>query len=181
MRVLVIPEDFRKDQYVLKPILTAMFNAAGRPRAIIEVCMDPLLQGVSRALDWAEIESILDRYPMVDLFLLVVDRDGQAGRRQQLNSIENNAGRKLAAGRLLLAENCWQELEVWVLAGHDLPAAWNWADIRQEPNSKELFFLPFARERGLLDEPGQGRKTLANAAASRYNRVRQLCTGRGRT
>lgn len=26
MRVLIIPEDFRKDQFMLKPIIEAMFN-----------------------------------------------------------------------------------------------------------------------------------------------------------
>ena len=36
MNVLIIPEDFRKDQYVLKPIVTAMLKAAGTPRARIE-------------------------------------------------------------------------------------------------------------------------------------------------
>ena len=95
-------------------MIQAMFAAAGKPRAIIEICSDPRLRGVQRALDWAEIEAILDQYPMVELFLLIVDRDGQAGRRQQLDSIENNAGQRLRAGRLLLAENCWQELEVGV-------------------------------------------------------------------
>ncbi len=30
MNVLVIPEDFRKDQYMLKPIITAMMEALER-------------------------------------------------------------------------------------------------------------------------------------------------------
>ena len=33
----------------------------------------------------------------------------------------------------------------------------------------------FAQQRGVVDEPGQGRKTLAREAAGNYNRIRSLC------
>jgi len=56
MRVLIISEDFRKDQYMLKPIIEAMFKALGRPRAKILVCKEPLLRGVSQALDFENIK-----------------------------------------------------------------------------------------------------------------------------
>ncbi|MCP4692274.1 MAG: hypothetical protein GY859_29790 [Desulfobacterales bacterium] len=42
MNVLVIPEDFRKDQYMLKPIIDAMMSRAGGV-AKVRVCQDPLL------------------------------------------------------------------------------------------------------------------------------------------
>ena len=32
MNVLVIPEDFRKDQYIIKPIFTRLFDALARLR-----------------------------------------------------------------------------------------------------------------------------------------------------
>ena len=112
----------------------------------------------------------------VDLFLLCVDRDGNANRRQVLDSIERKADEVLAGrGKRLIAENAWQEIEVWVLAGHDLPRDWTWTKVRAEPHPKELYFEPFARSRGLQDEPGGGRKTLAIEAARRYDRIRQLC------
>ncbi len=40
---------------------------------------------------------------------------------------------------------------------------------------KETFFLPYVRQRRLLEEPGEGRKQLGIEAARRYGRVRQLC------
>ena len=58
--------------------------------------------------------------------------------------------------RKFLAENAWQEVEVWVLAGHDLPSDWVWNAVREEPNPKEIYFEPFAKLRNVLDEPGQG-------------------------
>ena len=32
MRVLVIPEDFRNDQYILKPLFSRLFRSIGKPR-----------------------------------------------------------------------------------------------------------------------------------------------------
>ncbi len=176
MNVLVIPEDFRKDQYILKPIVEAMLAAVGKPNARVRVCMDPLLGGVAQALNWREVEKVVDRYGgMVQLFLLIVDRDGVESRRDTLDHLEAQAREKLAAGAALLAENGWQELEVWALAGHQLPAEWRWQEVRSEVHSKERYFEPFAMERGLADEPGGGRKTLGREAARNYPRIRQKC------
>lgn len=92
---------------------------------------------------------------MVRVFLLIVDRDGQPGRRQQLERLEGQAGAVLLeTNRVFLAENAWQEVEVWVLAGlEDLPKAWSWADIRADAD----------------------REVLAREAAGNYDRIRQLC------
>ncbi|NET62296.1 MAG: hypothetical protein F6K47_41180 [Symploca sp. SIO2E6] len=68
-----------------------------------------------------------------------------------------------------------QEIEVWVLAGHQLPSDWHWQAIRQEINPKETYFIPLAQQQNLLDSPGEGRKILALSAAQQYDRIRQLC------
>jgi hypothetical protein len=49
MNVLLIPEDFRKDQFILQPIIEAMFTKLGKP-AIVEVLKDPLIRGIDQAL-----------------------------------------------------------------------------------------------------------------------------------
>ncbi len=54
MNILVIPEDFRKDQYMLKPIIIAMMEALGKPKTKVRVCQDPLLRGVS---EWQVIRN----------------------------------------------------------------------------------------------------------------------------
>jgi hypothetical protein len=175
LNVLVIPEDFRKDQYILKPIVAAMLRNVPRgASAKVVVCQDPLLGGVDQATNWERLAEVIDMYPMVDLFLLLVDRDGDANRRISLDGLERRASTYLGDGRRFLAEHAWQELEVWALAGHELP--WEWREVRSEPHPKEVYFLPYAASRGLLDEPGEGRKTLAVEAASRYRRVRSRCS-----
>jgi len=175
VNVLIIPEDFRKDQYILKPIIQRMFAEIGKPQANVKMCLEPVLGGIHQATDWGRIADILDMYPTVDIFLLIVDRDGIATRRRALNGIERNAREILDNDRVLLAENAWQEIEVWALAGQQLPRDWNWRKIRAEIHPKERYFEPLAKRRRLTKEPGEGRLTMGREAAARYARVRSRC------
>ena len=50
MNVVVIPEDFRNDQYILKPLFTRLFRSVGVSTVDVWVCQDPLLGGVGEAL-----------------------------------------------------------------------------------------------------------------------------------
>jgi hypothetical protein len=175
LNVLVIPEDFRKDQYVLAPLTRKICAEAGTPRARVEVCTDPLLGGIAEALNWDRIVEVIDMYPMVQVFLLLVDRDGVEGRRVALRRIEALAADKLGSGRVLLGENAWQEIEVWALAGQELPKKWKWQEIRAEKHPKETYFEPWAKKRQLTKEPGEGRTTMGREAATNYDRVRSRC------
>jgi hypothetical protein len=174
-RVLVIPEDFRKDQYMLKPLIEALFSALEKPNVRVEVCTRPLLTGITQAMNKEWLAEIIEEYQgMVDLFLLCVDRDCHQGRKRALDEREEWA--QESYGCTLIAGNAWQELEVWVLAGHDnLPQEWEWRAIRDDCDPKEMYFIPFAEQQQVLESPGEGRKILAEAAARRYNRIKQLC------
>ena len=172
MNILIIPEDFRNDQYLLKPLFTRLFARIGRRRARVEVCRDPLLGGVGEALKSKRIQEIVDQHRgMMDIFILCVDRDGNQGRRARLNRIEAEFGNE----HTFLAENAWEEIETWVLAGLNLPKAWRWADVRAEVHVKERYFDVLARERGVADGPGGGRKTLGEEAARNIPAVRRKC------
>lgn len=175
MNVLVIPEDFRKDQFILQPILSAMFTRLGRP-SIVEILKDPLVGGVNRAMNRELLEEIvkMNRWK-VDLFLLCVDRDGDPNRRTALDRLEAHFRGFLGGSKFLMAENAWQELEVWVLAGHELPSGWRWNEIREERDPKEKYFDRLVEQRGLRNDPGAGRKTLGLEAARKYNRLRSRC------
>ena len=176
MNVLVIPEDFRKDQFILKPIIRALMAEVGYAKAKVEVCKDPLIGGISEALKWEVLEPILARYRWnVNLFLLCVDRDCEKTRSSRLRSLELKARALLGPKRFMLADHAWQELEVWILAGQKLPPDWRWAAIRSERDPKERYYLPFAKLRGCLDHPAEGRGTLAIESARNYKRIRKLC------
>lgn len=173
--VLVIPEDFRQDEHLLKPIVERLVDEC-RKQARVRVCRDPLLGGIDQALKWPRIREIVDRYQgMVDCFLLIVDRDGDANRRRCLDQLEQHARDHLGSDRLFLAENAWQEIEVWVLAAmSDLPNDWTWAEVRREPNAKEVYFEPYAELRGVVTHPFGGRQVLGQEAARSYPRIRRL-------
>ena len=118
MRVLAIPEDFRKDQYILQPILSALLEAAGKPKARVRVCTDPLLGGISQALRWERIVEILDRYRgMVDLFVLCVDRDGN---QIVLHGVTLGAAAKVSHS-LLLEVGCLRQWADWPEPGNFHP------------------------------------------------------------
>ncbi len=170
MNVLIIPEDFRNDQYILKPLFDRLVRA--RPSVHITICRDPLLGGIGEALKSENMEYILERYRgRVDVFVLCVDRDGNLGRKQRLDQLETEFGGRVP----FLAENAWEEIETCVLAGLDLPRHWRWADIRTEVQVKETYFEPLAALRGLSDELGGGRKALGEEASRSIGAIRQKC------
>ncbi len=172
MRVLIIPEDFRNDQYILKPIFLRLFQSIGRPRVRVDVCRDPLLGGVGEALKSERIAEVVRMHGgMTDIFILCIDRDGKEGRRQSLNQLQ----KKFDNGQTFLAENAWEEIETWLLAGLDLPANWNWRTVRAEVQVKETYFEPLAVQRGLSDALGGGRKHLGEEASRRIDAIRQKC------
>ena len=108
---------------------------------------------------------------MIDIFVLCIDRDGDVNRRQSLNRIEA----EFQSRCVFLAENAWEEIETWALAGLNLPSDWSWADVRTEVQVKETYFEPLAAERGLSDSPGRGRKVLGEEASRRIGAIRQKC------
>lgn len=172
MNVLVVPEHPRNDQYILKPLFSRLFSEAGFAAPQVEVCQDPVLGGVNEALKPERIEKIINRYKgMVKIFILCVDRDGDPSRRARLDSIEKRFG----AGRVFLAENAWEEIETWALAGLVLPKNWKWADVRAEIDVKGRYFDELARKRGVADEPGGGRRTLGREAARSIRDIRRKC------
>ncbi len=172
MNILIIPEDFRKDQYILKPLFQRLVRDLGRPTTQVRVCQDPLLGGIDEALNMARLTEILEQYRgMVQLFILCVDRDGIWGRRQRLDQIEGEFNN----GQTFLAENAWEELETWLLAGLRLPSNWRWSDIRAEVEVKERYFDILAQQQGVADAPGGGRKPLGEKASRRISSIRQKC------
>ena len=170
MNVVVIPEDFRNDQYILKPLFTRLFRNIGVPSVSVWVCNDPLLGGIGEALKLDRLSEIVERRQgWADIFILCVDRDGITGRRQRLNDVETQFG------PAFLAENAWEEIETWVLAGLTSPSEWRWADVRAEIQVKERYFEPLATRRGLSDTLGGGRDVLGREAARRIGAIRQKC------
>ncbi|MCY3753478.1 MAG: hypothetical protein OXG99_05235 [Alphaproteobacteria bacterium] len=172
MRVLIVPEDFRKDQYLLEPLFKRLLRSIGRRKMRVRVCQNPLLGGVNEALKSDRLREIVNKYDgMIDIFILCVDRDGEPSRKQRLEQIEAEFGEN----RVFLAENAWEEIETWTLAGLDLPRDWRWAEVRAEKQVKERYFEPLVEQRRLSARPGRGREALGEEASRRIAAIRGKC------
>lgn len=173
--VLVIPEDFTKDEHILKPLVEHILEDCGR-KAQVQVCRDPNFQGVQAALNLDRLREVIARYPMVQLFILFVDRDGKPGRKQRTDEIERTFSVELEPeARRFLAEVAWQEVEVFILAGLTLPSYWKWNEIRSDANVKDTFFKKLVLLSGMSKHPHEGRKKLMAESISNWRRIKSRC------
>ncbi|HLL04655.1 MAG TPA: hypothetical protein VK539_28985 [Myxococcaceae bacterium] len=167
MKVLVIPEDPTLDQYILKPIVERLFTDWGKsPR--IQILSKPRLRGVSQALDASILADIVATYPMVDLFLVMVDRDGDLRRPERVKMLES-------AFPQLLSCLAIEEVEVWMLALHRETLAASWHDIRAEHHPKERFAQPFLVEHAPKLDPGQGRAWAMRELGGKWKGILAVC------
>lgn len=174
--VLVIPEDPTNDHYMLRPIVGALMRSAGKPRAKVQILTDPAAQGVEHMLSQEFLGLVAKRYPMVDLFIICVDRDGKPGREESLAHFTGVMQEQAREGARVLSSAAHQEIEVWCLAAMlDLPRDWGWSDVRTHEHPKETYYEPYARQRGLLDGPGDGREIIGREAAQRYRSIASRC------
>ena len=169
MKVLIIPEDPTLDQYILKPIVGRIFADLDKsPR--IEVLSNPRLRGVSQALDSAILTNIVRTFRMIDLFLVLVDRDGSPHRSglAHQREIEHQ-------GRLIVCLAI-EEIEVWMLAIHRESLGLPWSEVRAEIHPKERFAHPFLAENAPKLDPGAGRAWAMRELGARWKGILQCCS-----
>lgn len=153
MKVLIVPEDPTLDQHVLRPIVEHIFADLGRP-ARIEVLRDPHLRSVAQALDRTILGDIIADNPMIDLFLLMVDRDCNRGT---IPSESRAKTRESEHPDRLIACLAVEEVETWLLALLRDEIATPWREVRAECHPKERFWAPLAEQRGWHRERDGGR------------------------
>lgn len=150
MKVMVIPEDPTHDQYILKPIVEQLFAGLGKlPR--VQVLSNPRLHGVSQALSAPILADIIAMYPMVDLFLVLVDRDAEPKRPSQADERAQEHPDRLFVCLAI------EEVEVWMLALHRDSLDTQWTEVRADRDPNERFAQPFLAARAPKLSPGGGR------------------------
>jgi hypothetical protein len=168
VRVLVIPEDQENDQYIARPVLEALFGDLGLS-ARIDVLPEPRLRGADDALDKDLLNSIIDENPMIDLFVLLIDRDCNRAKNE-----ERARERQKEHEGKLLACVARQELEVWLLALylHELDVTFG--ALREHCDPKEQWAEPLLRSLD-SDGPGRGRKRAMRALKGQWRSLRDRC------
>jgi hypothetical protein len=107
--------------------------------------------------------------PMIDLFLVLVDRDGVATREQVAEAREAEH-----AGRLLVCLAI-EEIEVWMLALHRPALGQRWPDVRAERDPKERYAEPFLEQRAPKGSKGRGRAWAMRELGQGYRGVLDVC------
>jgi hypothetical protein len=169
VKVLVIPEDPTLDQHILKPIAEALFRDLGR-KARVDVLQDPHLSGVDEALSSEVLKAIVAENPMVDVFLVLVDRDCN-----RMKNEERAAHREAEHPGRLVACLAVEEVEVWMLALHRDELGGRWPEVRSDCDPKERYADPFLREKGWLTEVGRGRKRAMRELPTRWASLLSVC------
>lgn len=181
MNVLVIPENPKYDRHVLQPIMERMITSWLDFHAKISVENQIPLGGVSQATRPERLQDVVDRYEMVDLFILCIDQDDRSDDAvaDQIEGIENDMqdhlderGRSDDAFFAVVAK---REIEAWVLVGCEESGEWTYTELRREPHVKEHYFEPYAERRGVDEGDFGGRGPLGEEAARNYRTVRQYC------
>lgn len=171
MKVMIIPEDPTLDSHVLKPIVRRIFKDLNR-KATVEVLQDPHLGGVSQALDKEIVQGILRRERMIDLFLLIVDRDCETTRKTTMEARLAEATREK---RPMIGCLAIEEVETWILALHRKELADSWKKVRAECHRKERYFDKLVKEKKWGESLGRGRVAAMRALPGNWKGLRERC------
>jgi len=169
-RVVVVSEDPTNNGYILGPLVGALMSACGKPKARISILANPRTQGYEHAKALLRSE-LITRYKFVDLLLFLPDADGK-DRAAELAALEAQASQ---VGTKLLCCAAREELETWLLAGHNDKLDLPWPDVRANTSVKEAVFEPFLEQYGDPRQPGAGRENLMRAAVVNYAGIKAKC------
>lgn len=106
---------------------------------------------------------------MVDLFLVLVDRDAEPKRPSQASERAQEHRDRLFVCLAI------EEVEVWMLALHRDSLGTAWTEIRAERDPKERFAQPFLAARAPKLSPGGGRVWAMRELGAKWRGMLQVC------
>ncbi|MBV6498008.1 MAG: hypothetical protein CJBNEKGG_00222 [Prosthecobacter sp.] len=163
-KVLVIPEDPTNNGYILKPLMEAILEDAGKPNAKITVLTNPRLEGYDHALK-AIKEDLPDSYGFWDLWVFMPDAD--RAKPDAMSALETELAAKSVK---LLCCPAQPEVEIYACAPYRGEIKGGWEAARQDVHFKEDVFEPLLLAHGDNRRAGAGRdlmiaETLRNRKA----------------
>lgn len=168
MKILIIPENQTYDRHIVKPVLERILDDLGS-RATISVLDDRRIDGWTQATSEELLADVMSVFPMVNLFVLVIDRDCDGPSRDGiLQARETKFGKKLVAIAAI------EELETWMLAIQQrLPKPWG--TVRLSCSPKEEFALPFLENAGWSSGVGGGYKRAIREITGSWRSLKSRC------
>jgi hypothetical protein len=165
-KVAVVCEDHTLDQFIVRPVIGALLQAIGKPRANVHVVTNPQLRGIGDLR--VQACELLRRYaPISNAVVYVIDtdcEDGTRGRRDRQADLRHILGGCDADQDKAFTVAAIQEVEVWALWGMraQLPP---WAQVRAHCDPKEAYFEQFVTEADRR-RPDRGRTRLVEKTLS---------------
>lgn len=168
MKVLLIPEDQTQDGFIALPIVEALLADLEIP-ARVSVLPEPRLRGAGDSLKAETVAQIIADNPMIDVFVLLADRDcDRQSHEAKASAREKEHPDKLIACLAL------QELEVWLLALYKDQLGAPWGEVRDHCDPKERWAEPLLAQLG-TSGPGGGRKKAMRALSGKLRTLLSLC------
>lgn len=168
-KVLVIPEDPTHNGYLLRPLLEAILEDAGKPQARIMVLPNPRLTGYDHAMS-AIREELPQKYGFWDLWIFMPDAD-RASPEAMANLETDVAGK----GIPLLCCPAQPELEIYACAAYRSEIRGGWQAAREDPRMKEDVFRPLLQKHGDSRRVGEGRDLMMEASLKNLPLLLSLC------
>lgn len=161
-RIFVVCEDHTLDEHVAVPVVEAMADAAGRPRAKVKIVHTPYPRGIGGVLK--SFNGLCERYAVLgDLVVFALDADGLDGfdgrtdRRAVLEARRRALPDEVAAKVVVVLAR--QELEVWAMWGARARIPAGWSSVRDERDPKDVYW-PRLIAPADATVPGKGRRRL---------------------
>lgn len=168
LNVLVISEDSKNDQHILRPLVSRLLRECHKPHANVSVWANLAVRGFERVRD--ELPAIINDFPQVHLFLFLPDCDGQhRGRADLFTNLEATYGPKLICCAAV------EEVEAWLLAGHIDKLDRSWGEVRADISVKEHVFEPFVSRYGDRRKAGGGREELMQETLANLRGLLERC------
>jgi hypothetical protein len=180
LNILVVPENPTYNGAILKPLCERLLMECGRPRANIEVMMNPRTNGYEDAKKLFP-GTILDLYSHKQLILFLPDSDGfdRSAEFARLEAEFEQEAAAVAKSVRLICCAAVPEVEAWLLAGHQdkWEPNWKWGTMRADRSIKENYFSPFLQRHGQDQSrfPDGGRKQLMIGSLRNYAGIKQRC------
>jgi hypothetical protein len=147
-KVAIACEDHTLDQFVVRPVVSAMLAALGKSKARVQVITSPRLHGFDDLV--RQVCDLVARWGAVsDLVIIAADTDcddGELRPRNKPQSLHGALADCHSHSERAIAVFARQEIEVWSLWGVRVDLGAAWADVRTDCDPKERFFEPLLTE-----------------------------------
>lgn len=172
-RILVIPEDPTYNGYILKPLVKALAEDAGKPRARIQILTDPHISGYNTAHDIIHDE-LPARYGHYNLWIFMPDADCATPEAMSALEAKLKNNPRMTTARLLCCP-AKPEVEIYACAAYQKNITTHWSELREHRTFKEDVFEPLRKQVADLRSAGGGRETMINASLRNLPNLLSLC------